>query len=338
VGEPATVPLAVEIDGPLAIDLLALMVRGLVLGLGLLFVLIAARRSSQEQGPEFLGTLLLAITGLMIVASARDLVLLFLGLELISIPTYILLYLGRRDAASQESAAKYFYLSILSSALLLYGFSFVYGAAGSTSLVDIRSALAKTAGDSDWTQVVAALGLVLVFAGLGFKIAAVPFHFYAPDVYQGTTNANAGLLAVLPKVAGIVGLVRIVAVAMPGSETYAWRLAVILALLTMTVGNVMALWQNNVRRLLAYSSIAHGGYLLIGLAVAFVAAAGADVAAGFDGLSATLLYLVVYVLATTGAFAALAYLGDEGSEVSTVDELAGLGRGHPWAARPAFRR
>ena len=130
---------------------------------------------------------------------------------------------------------------------------------------------------------------MLIFAGLGFRLTAVPFHFYAPDVYQGTTNPNAGLLAVVPKIAGLVALVRIAVVAMPGFEQLGWQLSLALAMVTMTLGNLLALWQDNVRRLLAYSSIAHAGYMLIGLAVGFAVAGGATEANHFDGVGATLL-------------------------------------------------
>ena len=316
-------------SSPIAVDLFSQYVRWLVLVVGLVFALISARLAPDVQVPEYLGTLLLALVGMLLVASARELVLLFLGLELISIPTYVLLYLGRRTVAAREATAKYFYLSILSSAVMLYGFSFLYGTAGSTQLGDIRAAL-TVADDASATYWFARLALVLIFAGLGFKITAVPFHFYAPDVYQGTTAGNAALLSVLPKLGGLVALVRIVAVAMPGYEMYSWRIALVLAMLTMTLGNVVALWQDNVRRLLAYSSIAHGGYMLIGLAVAFAAASGADAAAGFDGIGAMLFYMTAYALATSGAFAALVYVGRDDKPIENVDDLAGLGRTHPW--------
>jgi NADH-quinone oxidoreductase subunit N len=328
---PVEPVLAVAVPGPLAMDLFSQYVRWLVLVVGLALVLMSARLAPDVQAPEYAGTLLLAIVGMMLVASARELVLLFLGLELISIPTYVLLYLGRRGVDSQEATAKYFYLSILSSAVMLYGFSFLYGAAGSTDLMRVREVLAG-AHESVGVRRFARLALVLVFAGLGFKITAVPFHFYAPDVYQGTTAGNAALLSVLPKLGGLVALVRIVAVAMPGFEMYAWRIALVLALLTMTLGNVVALWQDNVRRLLAYSAIAHGGYMLIGLAVAFVADSGAGAAAGFDGVGGMLFYVTVYALATTGAFAVVIYLGRDDKPVENVDDLAGAARAHPWTA------
>jgi NADH-quinone oxidoreductase subunit N len=327
---PAEPILSVDMPGPLKVDLFSQYVRWLALVVALVLVLMSLQLAPDVQVPEYLGTLLLAVTGTMIVASAQELVLLFVGLELISIPTYVLLYLGRRGVESQEATAKYFYLSILSSAIMLYGFSFLYGAAGSTELSRIQTAI----GGIDETSGMlwfGRLALVLIFAGLCFKVTAVPFHFYAPDVYQGTTAGNAAVLSVLPKLAGLVVLVRIVAVAMPGFETYAWQIAIVLALLTMTLGNVVALWQDNVRRLLAYSAIAHGGYMLIGLAVAFAAASGADAATGFDGIGGMLFYIAVYSLATSGAFAVLVYLGRDERPIDTVDDLAGVGRTYPWA-------
>lgn len=324
-------------QGSLVLDGLAWYVRWLALASGGLLVLLTSRPLSGPGTPEYVASLLLAVAGVMLAASAGNLVLLFVGLELVSIPTYVLLYLPRRDAASQEATAKYFFLSVLSSAILLYGFSFLYGAAGSTDLRVIHERLAGPAAEPGGLGGLAKLAGVLIFAGLGFKIAAVPFHFYAPDVYQGTTNPNAGLLSVVPKIAGFVALVRLVALTMPVEDesvghlyAYTWRVAMALAVLTMTFGNVMALWQDNLRRLLAYSSIAHAGYMLIALAVAL--ASGPGDSRGLSGLGALLLYLCVYIVATIGAFAALAYLGRRDRQVDGVEELAGLGRTRPLLA------
>jgi NADH-quinone oxidoreductase subunit N len=276
----------------------------------------------------------MAIAGLMLVGGSRDLVMLFLGLELISIPTYILLFLGRKDGSSSESTAKYFFLSILSSGITLYGFSYLYGVGGSTRLDEIQAALAKLLTSPETSApLFAQLALVLVTAGLGFKIAAVPFHFYAPDVYQGTTHANAGLLAVLPKIAGIVALVRIVSVALPGTEETAVRLLLILSMVTMTLGNVTALWQDDVRRMMAYSSIAHAGYMLVGLAVDFAARKGNI--QGVDGIGATLFYTAAYSLASAGLFACFAYFGGPNRSLDKVDDLAGVGRSSPFVALAA---
>jgi NADH-quinone oxidoreductase subunit N len=321
---------SVALAGPLSADLFGMYVRFLVLAVGLMFVLLSAKPLPGSQSPEIIGSLLLALAGTMLVGSANDLVLIFVGLELISIPTYVLLYLGRRDAASQESAVKYFFLSILSSALMLYGFSFLYGAAGSTELTKILAVFEVSGEAMERIQWLNRLALVLIVAGLGFKITAVPFHFYAPDVYQGTTHGNAAVLAVLPKIAGFVALVRIVVVSMSGLESFGWRIALILAVLTMTLGNVLALWQNNVRRLLAYSSIAHAGYMLIGLAAGFATVRSLESNHHLEGIGAMLFYLSVYSLATAGTFAALAWLGRDKQQVDNVDELAGVGRTHPW--------
>lgn len=323
-------------SGPVVVDLLSVASRALILLLGVLFVMITSRTAADTQEPEFMGSLLLIIAGLNLVAMANDLVVVFLGLELVSIPTYVLLFLGsghveRYAAQRQEAATKYFFLSILSSAVLLYGFSFLYGVTGSTRLLDCFDVLSQPA-DARGTVLFARLAMVLIFAGLGFRLTAVPFHFYAPDVYQGTSNPNAGLLAVIPKVAGLLALVRIVMVAMPGLEKVGWQLALAMAIVTMTLGNLLALWQNNLRRLLAYSSIAHAGYMLIGLAVGFAVSGGAQSPASVDGVGATFFYLMVYSLATAGTFAAITYLGGRDRQIDTVEDLAGLSQTNPRSA------
>ena len=348
-------------EGPVTADPLARYVRWLALVFGILLVLQVSHPRAAAGMPEYLGSLLLIITGLMLTTVAQDLVLLFVALELISIPTYIVLYLGRipkrgqaprdgvfvaetsagarsqspfwgsRDAAAQEAAAKYFFLSILASAMLLYGFAFLYGAAGSTDLGAVRRALAGQGTPAQFPALTR-VAMVLVVAGLSFRLAAVPFHFYAPDVYQGTTYANGALLSVVPKAAALVALVRLVAIAMsaaPGIEAYAWRAALALSVLTMTLANVVGLWQDNLRRLLAYSSIAQAGYMLVGLAAGLATLGSAS---RWDGLSAMLFYLAAYAPPTLGSFAVLAYLGRPVQPLVAVDELAGLGRTRPLAA------
>jgi len=324
------------LSGPIVIDPMSLGFRWLGLLVGFIFTLTAARLADEDLASEYFGCLMLVAAGIMITASANELVLLFLGLELISIPTYVLLFLGRRDRASGEATMKYFFLSILSSALLLYGFSLLYGLGkttlitGTAAIPGIRDSIAALSPTAPLAPL-ASLALVLVIAGLGFKLTIAPLQFYAPDVYQGTTSANAGLLAVAPKIAAIVGLLRLVIVAMPPVAEFAWQLALVLAILTMTIGNVCALWQRNVRRLMAYSSIAHGGYLLIGLATA-AAATAATQGAYRGGITAMLFYVFVYALATMGTFAALAYLSSSRRDLNDVDELAGLGRSQPLVA------
>jgi NADH-quinone oxidoreductase subunit N len=331
---------AAAFSGSLAIDEFSSVIRWSVLALGLAVVAIASRTVTGSLVTEFLGSFLLMIAGLMLVAVAKDLVLVFVGLELVSIPTYVILYLGRGGTSAQEATTKYFFLSILSSGLVLYGFSFLYGVAGSVDLTAAARALMAPAGDAPRMVIFAKIAMVMIFAGLGFRITLVPFHYYAPDVYQGTSHLNAGVLAVVTKIAGLTALVRIVVAGLAGPEQslhqlagFGWEVALTLSLVTMTLGNLVALWQQNIRRLLAYSSIAHAGYMMIGVAVALAVAGGAGGTATVDGIGAMMFYVLVYAVATLGAFALLAWLGDgDDRQVNTVDDLAGLWRNHPWAA------
>jgi NADH-quinone oxidoreductase subunit N len=320
-------------NSPVIADPLARFGRWFALAVGVVMVVMAWRPLSTGAMAEYIGSLLLIIAGLMLVSVAANLVLLFVGLELISIPTYILLTLGRRDPATQEAAAKYFYLSILASAVLLYGLSFLYGTTASMQIDVIRHRLAFEGLVPQGFEPLVKLAMVLVLAGLCFRITAVPFHFYAPDVYQGTIQANAALLSVLPKAAGLVAAVRLIVLGMPDMNVYGWKIVLAISVLTMTVGNVVALWQDNIRRLLAYSSIANAGYMLIGITVGLAPRLGVIPAAGpstvWNGIGATFFYLCVYAAATLGAFAVLAYLGRQRQQVESIDELAGLGRTRP---------
>lgn len=314
------------IHGPIIADSFGDTIRWLATSTGLLLVLAGARTAEGKLSTEYLGSLLLVSAGIMLVGRANELVFLFLGLELITIPTYMLLFLGRNGRGTAESTAKYFYLSVLSSVILLYGLSWIYGLSGTTTLVALEPGT-KTI-QTAFMGAPTALGniaLVLVLAGLGFKIAAVPFHFYAPDVYQGVSHSNAALLSIAPKMAGMVALVRLVVIAMPGSNPMVWQMLLVMAIVTMTLGNVAALWQTDLRRLMAYSSIAHSGYMLIGLA-AYTAASTSQ---AYGGVAAVLFYLCVYSLATVGFFAALSFLGDDEESVRSVSDLAGLAKNQP---------
>ena len=373
-------------SGGIRIDAFSTYIRWTVLALGAILALVQAGdlfRSAVSRGGfggggfhaggtcEEAGTFLILLAGLSLAAVADDLVLLFIGLELVSIPTYILLALKRTDAHGQEASLKYFFLSLVASALFLYAAVCLYGIGGSTSLAIIGTRLRSSADAiAGMSTVLLPVAIGMTLAGAAFRLAAVPMQFYAPDVYEGTSPSNAALLSTLPKVAGIVVLVRVLALAIlpdtPGDAGVGaaatahlalfWPLAATLAAVTMTVGNVMALMQRNLRRLLACSSIAHAGYLLVGVAAAAAAAsARADATApgradaawtlGLGGLSATLFYLATYALATAGIFAAITYLGHRwpewtaGSgprppreEISTVDDLDGLSSTNPVAA------
>lgn len=313
-----------RMTGPLLLDVLAYGLRCAAAVLGLLFCLFATQSRQDRLYPELLGSLVLVFAGLMLVCGAGDLVLMFVGFELISIPTYVLLFIGRAGRDADEATAKYFYLSILSSALLLYGLAALYGLAGDTQLTTIHTQLPWSAVPS---LPMLPLALTLIVAGLGFKLAAVPFHFYAPDVYEATTHLNAALLATVPKIAAAVGIIRILVTALPRDSAFAWQMLIVVSVASMTLGNVAALWQQNVRRLLAYSSIAHAGYLLLGLAAAMGSPIGTDRATA--ATAAVVFYVLVYAAATLGAFASLGYLSRDDRAFSKVSELSGVGRRHP---------
>lgn len=344
-------PAPLDPAGLLAFDPLHTVFRWAGLLLAGLAVLVAWGWAEPSRAGEMFGCVLLIASGVMLVGGANELVLLFVALELVSIPTYVLLLLGRPDRAAGEASLKYFFLSILASVLLLYGLTLLYGLGGTTRLAGTAQVpglrellggdLPSVAGP---LQPLVPLAAILLVAGLGFRLTVAPWQFYAPDVYQGTTSVNALLLAVAPKLVGVAGLTRLALVAFPAGTALVWQLALVLALATMTLGNVAALWQRHVRRLMAYSAIAHGGYLLIGLAVAAASQAqlgthrtlDADVRFGAfaatGGVAAMVLYALVYALATAGFFAALAHLGSLRREVQHVDELAGLARTDPLLA------
>jgi NADH-quinone oxidoreductase subunit N len=315
-------------------DPMARVIQPASLLVGLVLLILTRQRLNEKYPAEHLACLLFIIAGLNLVASANDLIALFVSLELVSIPTYILLYLSRPDAKALEATIKYFLLSVFSSAFLLYGMSFLLGSAGSTNLAVVSQSLREPTGFVSVGMLQVAL--VLILAGLGFRIASVPFHFYAPDVFQGTTMPAAALLAVVPKIAGFVALLRLVwSVLLTGQGqlhadfaalgTYGAGILAGLALVTMTVGNVLALLQTNVRRLLAYSSVAHAGYMLVGLAVP----AGNQAP---NGAQAVLFYLLVYSLMTLGAFGVLLMLKKQDRSIDLVSDLNGLSTSYPFAA------
>ncbi len=322
---------------PVLFDSLANFGRCLAWLAGILFVLFSWNEVPDRQAAEWHACLLVLMAGVGLVASANDLVTMFLALEMISIPTYVMLYLPRHDDAAQEASLKYFLLSVFSSALVLFGFSYLYGMAGSTNLTQILQMLNGPETQARDIPVVAAIALVTIVAGLGFRVTAAPFHFYAPDVYQGAPTVGAALLAWVPKIAGFVALLRLLGYVLPVgvqprdlvgtalSEQVPilfWLLAVI----TMTWGNLLALLQDNLKRLFAYSSVAHAGYMLITLATAPYLRQNAG------GVEALLYYLVAYGVMTVGAFAVLAYVSTPERPVETTDDLAGLSRSHPGLA------
>ncbi len=269
---------------------------------------------------EYFAFFLLSIAGTMLIANANDLIWLFLALELASLPTYVMVAVSRGTRRAQEAAVKYFFLGALSAATFLYGFALLYGATGTLDLVEMKARLAEMSA----IPTLAILGGVMAILGIAFKLAAAPMHFYAPDVYEGAGSQTTAFLGFMPKIAGVVALMVLLGVfwtpVADASGAISARLPdAILALLwlvsvlTMIIGNVGALLQRNVKRMLAYSSIAQSGYLLIGI----ITGPGA-------GYNAVLFYLVGYGVMNTAVFAVLGALERQGEEVETLDDLAGL--------------
>jgi NADH-quinone oxidoreductase subunit N len=313
-------------------DALSFWARLVLLLSGLVVLGLAHDEPRDERAGEFFGCLLMMNAGAMLVATANDLVFLFVGLELVSIPTYLLLYLSRRTPTTQEAATKYFYLSVFASGLLLYGLAFLYGGTGISNLKAMAYLGSSPLGANLPNIQLGLLAIVFVMAGLCFRVAAVPLHFYAPDVYQGSPTVVAAVLSWIPKAVGFLAMTRaLTAVFSVKTELVqqAVVLSSVIAVATMVLGNFVALLQEDLKRLLAYSSIAHAGYLMIGVAVAF--ANGQHGTRLFYGTEGIFFYLVTYALMTLGAFGAIIALRIGDRPVESVRQLAGLGWTQPWA-------
>jgi NADH-quinone oxidoreductase subunit N len=317
-------------------------------GLGILLILLAWPTNDDATGgnafevghelAEFYGLMLLSICGVFLVASANDIILLFLGIELASIPTYVMVSISRPIPVAQEAGVKYFFLGAMSAALLLFGLSYLYGTTGLLKLDAIAPLLAG--GMTTWQM----LAVLFVLAGFAFKIAAVPLHSYAGDVYTGAATPVTAFLAFVPKTSGFVAIIKVMFLV--GGP--AWdipdtlvKLLWIVAVLTMTFGNVLALLASNVKRVLAFSSVAHSGYMLVGLTALASAKGNAEVQE--MALGGVLFYLVIYGVMNVGAFGVLSLIPARFHYTSTADtaanhppattaetyeDLAGQGRRH----------
>jgi len=294
----------------------------------------SALRFGQDAG-EFFGLFLLSIAGLFFVAISNDLIILFLALELVSLPTYVMVSMSRANPVAQEAGVKYFFLGAMSVAIMLFGFSYLYGTTGSVNFQEIATTLRRGLS-SDQAPALTAwqdLAILLLIISFTYKMAAFPLQFYAGDVYEGAGTPVTAFLAFVPKTAGFIALVRILSLV--GGEQFAlplWltKFLAITAALTMCIGNVLGLLQNNVKRVLAYSSIAHSGYMLVAVAALPALAHVIDGPAG--ALRGLLFYLIAYGIMNTGAFGVLMMLPSRtgSGSAETFDEIAGQGRRHVW--------
>jgi NADH-quinone oxidoreductase subunit N len=339
-----------HIYGTLRVGAFAQYIKLIATGMGILLVLLAWPTNDDATGNgslnfgndagEFFALMLLSISGLLLVAGANDIMLLFLGIELASIPTYIMVALSRPLPVAQEAGVKYFFLGAFAAAIMLFGFSYLYGTTGSTNLHEIMLKLHPGKATAAITLTSwQSLAVMMLVAGFAFKMAAVPLHFYAGDVYQGAATPVTAFLSFVPKASGFVALIKLMyalggelwVLPEPIVRANGTGLLWILAILTMSVGNVLGLLQYNVKRVLAYSSIAHTGYMLVALAAL---ATGQFVNPTADlkatGLQAVLFYLAAYGMMNVGAFGVLQLLPsrDGKGSAETYEDIAGTGRKH----------
>jgi NADH-quinone oxidoreductase subunit N len=310
-------PQGMAFQGMLAIDNMANFFRILVMVAGLMVLLGSGDYLKRENADasEYYALVLFSIVGQCIMASANELIMMFIGLEISSIASYILAGFLRDDSRNNESALKYFLLGSFATAFLLYGVAWIYGATGSTNLAAIKATMLSGAAPSESLIGIAA---ALIFVGLAFKLSAAPFQGWAPDVYQGAPAPVSGFMTVGPKAAAFAVLIRVFTLTF-GSISDRWLPIVwAVALATMLVGNLAALWQTNIKRMLAYSSIAHAGYVLVAVA-----------ANSGTGSAAAMFYLAAYAFTNIGAFTIVAHFARKGEKYVAIEDLAGLSQKQP---------
>jgi NADH-quinone oxidoreductase subunit N len=319
-------------------DGLTVFLSVVILSAAILSVMVSASYVENLEGRmpigEFYVLLAFSVLGGLIVSAAGDLVVIFVGIELSSLATYVLTSFAKRRLTSIEGALKYFLLGIFASAILIYGMAWTYGLAGSTSLTDIHSHISTVVAGTSHREPAILLALLLLVVGLGVKIAAVPFHMWTPDAYDGAPTPVTGFMSVAPKAAGFAAIIRILVEALGPLRDDWINLIAVLAVLTMIFGNVVALSQRNLKRMLAYSSIAHTGYMLVGLAAyqrVGTGFSGPEGATGDQGVSSLLYYILAYTFMNIGAFAVITWLQHRGRGM-TLDDFAGLASTKPLAA------
>jgi NADH-quinone oxidoreductase subunit N len=308
----------VTFDGSFVVDSFARFLKLLALaGSAAAIVMSSNYLAVEKRGTfEYSILILLSTAGMMMLISAADLIALYLGLELMSLALYVVAAIDRDSVRSTEAGLKYFVLGALSSGMLLYGASLVYGFTGTVSFAGI--AKASTEGGTSTANLGLVFGLVFLFAGFCFKVSAVPFHMWTPDVYEGAPTPITAFFAAAPKVAGIAMFVRTTIVAFPGILTQWQQIVVFVAIASMALGSFAAIGQRNIKRLMAYSSIGHMGFALVGLA-----------AGTAEGVQGVLVYMAIYVTMTLGMFACILSMRRDGQMVENIADLAGLARTKP---------
>jgi NADH-quinone oxidoreductase subunit N len=311
----------VTFDGSFVVDSFARFLKLLALaGSAAAIVMSSNYLAVEKRGTfEYSILILLSTAGMMMLISAADLIALYLGLELMSLALYVVAAIDRDSVRSTEAGLKYFVLGALSSGMLLYGASLVYGFTGTVSFAGI--AKAATQGGTSTANLGLVFGLVFLFAGFCFKVSAVPFHMWTPDVYEGAPTPITAFFAAAPKVAGIAMFVRTTIVAFPGILTQWQQIVVFVAIASMALGSFAAIGQRNIKRLMAYSSIGHMGFALVGLA-----------AGTAEGVQGVLVYMAIYVTMTLGMFACILSMRRDGQMVENIVDLAGLARTKPTMA------
>jgi len=306
----------VTFDGSFVVDGFARFLKVLAIIGSAAAILMSIDHAERERQQRFEYSILIVLStlGMLMLISAADLIALYVGLELMSLPLYVVAASHRNSLRSTEAGLKYFVLGALSSGMLLYGASLVYGFTGTVSFVGI----AHSAADAGSGLI---FGLVFLFVGFCFKVSAVPFHMWTPDVYEGAPTPVTAFFAAAPKVAGIAMFVRATVVAFPGITAQWQEIVVFVSIASMLLGAFAAIGQRNIKRLMAYSSIGHMGFALIGLA------AGTS-----EGVQGVLVYMAIYLTMTLGVFAVILSMRREGGMVESIDQLAGLARTHPTMA------
>ncbi len=306
--------------GVILADNYALFFNVAICGMGLLTVMLSAGTASRDRLPEgeYYALMMFSIAGMMLMGATRDLLIIFLALEIMSLGVYVLTAIKRSSEAGAEAGFKYFVLGGFSSAFFLYGIALVYATAGTTNLTEITELVARQAVEP---SVLLALAMILLLVGFSFKVSAVPFHMWAPDAYQGAPTLVTGFMSTAVKAAAFAAFLRVFLSALEPLRDHWIPILAGIAGVTMILGTVVAVAQNSVKRMLAYSSIAHAGYLLLGL-----------VAANAAGKTAILFYVVGYAVTTLGAFGVLAALSTHDRPHDDVRDFAGLGRERPGLA------